>query len=109
MGTASRLVITEYDQPNPLIQPHDVVLDREGNAWYSDFGQMFLGKLDPKTGNVTQYPIPLVKQGWSEGTLDLEFDRDDKTWLPAMYQSTIAKLDRKIEKIPIWTTPKEWC
>jgi len=32
-----------------LIQPHDVVLDRAGNVWYSDFGQMFLGKMDPKT------------------------------------------------------------
>src|SRR5438552_9171835 len=48
-GRSTRVIITEYDLPNPLIQPHDVVLDREGNAWYSDFGQMFLGKMDPKT------------------------------------------------------------
>jgi len=41
-----------------LIQPHDVMLDRAGNVWYSDFGQMFLGKMDPKTGKVTQYSIP---------------------------------------------------
>jgi len=81
----------EYDLPNPLIQPHDVVLDREGNAWYSDFGQMFPGKLDPKTGKVTQYPIPVVKPGWSEGTLDLEIDRDDNPWVGVMYQSAIAK------------------
>ena len=47
------------------IQPHDVMLDHEGNVWYSDFGQMFLGKMDPKTGKVTQYPIPVVKPGWS--------------------------------------------
>src|SRR5947208_9753934 len=69
-GRSTRVIITEYDLPNPLIQPHDVVLDREGNAWYSDFGQMFLGRMDPKTGKVTQYPIPVVKPGWSEGTLD---------------------------------------
>src|SRR6266699_6797164 len=74
-GKSTRVIITEYDLPNPLIQPHDVVLDREGNVWYSDFGQMFLGKMDPKTGKVTQYPIPVVKPGWSEGTLDLEFDK----------------------------------
>src|SRR5881409_2655388 len=43
-GRSTRVIITEYDLPNPLIQPHDVVLDREGNAWYSDFGQMFLGR-----------------------------------------------------------------
>jgi streptogramin lyase len=107
-GRSTHAIITEYDLPNPLIQPHDVVLDRAGNVWYSDFGQMFLGKMDPKTGKVTQYPIPVVKPGWPEGTLDLEFDTDDNPWIGVMYQSAIAKFDRKTEKFQMWTTPKEW-
>ena len=107
-GKSTRVIITEYDLPNPLIQPHDVVLDREGSVWYSDFGQMFLGKMDPKTGKVTQYPIPVVKPGWSEGTLDLEFDKDDNPWVGVMYQSAIAKFDKKSEKFQMWQTPKEW-
>jgi streptogramin lyase len=107
-GKSTRVIITEYDLPNPLIQPHDVVLDREGNVWYSDFGQMFLGKMDPKSGKVTQYPIPVVKPGWSEGTLDLELDKDDNPWVGVMYQSAIAKLDRKTGKFRMWSTPKEW-
>lgn len=107
-GKSTRVIITEYDLPNPLIQPHDVMLDREGNVWYSDFGQMFLGKMDPKTGKVTQYPIPVVKPGWPEGTLDLEFDKDDNPWVGVMYQSAIAKFDKKTEKFRMWTTPKEW-
>ena len=107
-GKSTRVIITEYDLPNPLIQPHDVVLDREGNVWYSDFGQMFLGKMDPKTGKVTQYPIPVVKPGWPEGTLDLEFDKDDNPWVGVMYQSAIAKFDKKTEKFQMWQTPKEW-
>src|SRR5260221_5869128 len=107
-GRSTRVIITEYDLPNPLIQPHDVVLDREGSVWYSDFGQMFLGKMDPKTGKVTQYPIPVVKPGWSEGTLDLEIDRDDNPWVGVMYQSAIAKFDKKSGKFRMWSTPKEW-
>ena len=94
-GKSTHVIITEYDLPNPLIQPHDVMLDRAGNVWYSDFGQMFLGKMDPKTGKVTQYPIPVVKPGWPEGTLDLEFDTDDNPWVGVMYQSAIAKFDRR--------------
>jgi len=108
MGKSTHVIITEYDLPNPLIQPHDVVLDREGNVWFSDFGQMFLGKMDPKTGKVTQYPIPIVKPGFPEGTLDLEFDNDDNPWIGVMYQSAIAKFDRKTEKFQFWSTPKEW-
>ncbi|PYS19573.1 MAG: hypothetical protein DMG11_31530 [Acidobacteria bacterium] len=107
-GKSTHVIITEYDLPNPLIQPHDVMLDREGNVWYSDFGQMFLGKMDPKTGKVTQYPIPVVKAGWPEGTLDLEFDKDDNPWVGVMYQNAIAKFDKKTEKFQMWSTPKEW-
>src|SRR5438445_444086 len=32
-GRSTRVIITEYDLPNPLIQPHDVVLDRAGTPW----------------------------------------------------------------------------
>jgi virginiamycin B lyase len=107
-GKSTHVIITEYDLPNPLIQPHDVMLDREGNVWYSDFGQMFLGKMDAKTGKVTQYPIPIVKPGWPEGTLDLEFDKDDNPWVGVMYQNAIARFDKKTEKFQMWSTPKEW-
>src|SRR5215467_10220949 len=107
-GKSSHVIITEYDLPNPLIQPHDVVLDREGAVWYSDFGQMYLGKMDPKTGKVTQYPIPMVKAGWPVGTLYLELDKDDNPWVGVMYQNAIAKFDKKTEKFQIFQTPKEW-
>ncbi|MBV9970164.1 MAG: hypothetical protein JO228_09285 [Xanthobacteraceae bacterium] len=107
-GKSTHVIITEYDLPDRLIQPHDVALDREGTVWYSDFGQMFLGKMDPKTGKVTQYPIPEVKKGFPVGTLNLEFDRDDNPWVGVMYQSAIAKFDKKTETFKTWSTPKEW-
>jgi virginiamycin B lyase len=107
-GKSTHVIITEYDMPNRLIEPHDVALDHEGNVWYSDFGQMFLGKMDPKTGKVTQYPIPVTKPGYSLGTLDLEIDKNDDPWIGLMYQSAIAKFDRKTAKFETWSTPKEW-
>src|SRR6476660_6385854 len=45
-GRATRVVITEYDLPRETISPHDVVLDADGTAWYSSFGEQFLGRLD---------------------------------------------------------------
>jgi virginiamycin B lyase len=107
-GRSTHVIITEYDLPDPLIEPHDVVLDREGTVWYSDFGQMFLGKMDPKTGKVTQYPIPETKKGWPVGTLDLEIDQDGNPWIGLMYQSAIARFDRKTETFRTWSTPAEW-
>jgi virginiamycin B lyase len=107
-GKSTHVIITEYDMPDKLIEPHDVVLDHEGNVWYSDFGQMFIGEMDPKTGVVTQYPIPVTKPGYSLGALDLEIDQNDNPWVGVMYQSAIAKLDRKTGKFETWSTPKEW-
>ncbi len=107
-GKSTQVVITEYDLPNTMIQPHDVILDQQGNVWYSDFGQQFLGKMDAKTGKVTQYPIPVVKQGWPTGTLDLEADKDGNIWIGVMYQANIAKFDPKTEKFTQWSVPKEW-
>ena len=107
-GRSTHVIITEYDLPSKLIEPHDVVLDHEGNVWYSDFGEMFLGEMDPKTGKVTQYPIPVEKPGYSTGTLDLEIDKDDNPWVGLMYQSAIARFDRKTETFRVWSTPKAW-
>jgi streptogramin lyase len=107
-GKSTQVVITEYDLPNQYIQPHDVILDQNGTVWYSDFGQQFLGKMDAKTGKVTQYPIPVLKPGFSTGTLDLEADKDGNIWVGVMYQANIAKFDPKTEKFTQWSVPKEW-
>ena len=99
---------TEYDLPRSTIEPHDVVVDADGMVWYSDFGALFVGRMDPKTGKVTEYPIPQIKEGFPVGTLDLEFDRDGNLWVGLMYQGGVAKLDRKTGKVQTWSVPKEW-
>ncbi len=107
-GRAARVVITEYDLPRKIAEPHDVVVDSDGMAWYSDFGEQFIGKVDPKTGKVTEYPIPVLKKGFPTGTLDLQLDKDENLWVSLMYQGGIAKFDRKTEKFQIFPLPNEW-
>ena len=107
-GRATRMVVTEYDLPRKTIEPHDVMVDADGMVWYSDFGALFLGKMDPKTGEVTEYPIPKIKDGFPVGTLDLETDRDGNLWVAMMYQGGIAKLDKKTGKVQTWSVPKDW-
>ena len=107
-GKATHEIITEYDLPRKLAMPHDVVMDSEGLVWYSDFGDQFLGRLDPKTGKVTEFPIPVLKKGFPLGTLDLQLDKEQNLWISLMYQGGIAKFDRKSEKFQIYPVPKEW-
>ena len=107
-GRGTRVIVTEYALPRKTIEPHDVIVDSDGMVWYSDFGAMFLGKMDPKTGTVTEYPIPVIKDGFPVGTLDLEADRDGNLWVGLMYQGGVAKLDRKTGTVQTWSVPKEW-
>jgi len=107
-GRATRAIVTEYDLPRKTIEPHDVILDSDDMVWYSDFGALLLGRMDPKTGTVTEFPIPMIKEGFPVGTLDLETDRDGNLWVGLMYQGGVAKLDRKTGKVQTWSVPKEW-
>src|SRR4029077_13667632 len=75
-GRATHVVYTEYDLPRETISPHDVVVDSDGIAWYSSFGEQYLGRLDPKTGKVVEFPVPESKPGFPTGFLRLRTDRD---------------------------------
>jgi virginiamycin B lyase len=107
-GRATRMIVTEYDLPRQVIEPHDVIVDSQGMAWYSNFGEQNIGKLDPKTGKVTEYPVPITKEGWPTGNLALRFDKDQNMWLGLMLQGAIAKFDTKTETFQTWKLPPEW-
>ena len=106
-GRGTRVIYTEYELPRPTIEPHDVVLDAQGNAWYSNFGEQTFGKIDPKTGKHTEYPVPELKKGSPVGMLGLRADKDGNMWLGMMYQGAIAKFDLKTEKFTTWSLPPD--
>ena len=101
-GAATRVIYTEYDLPRETISPHDVIVDGNGTVWYSSFGEQNLGRLDPKTGKVTEFPILEHKPGFPTGGLGLRSDREGNLWLGNMYQATIMKFDRKAETFRFW-------
>jgi virginiamycin B lyase len=106
-GAGTRAIVTEYDLPRANAMPHDVVMDPDGMVWYSDFGSQFLGRLDPKTGKVTDFPVPVLKPDSPKGMLDLEFDKNNDIWIGMMLQAGIAKFDRKTEKFQVWSVPSD--
>jgi streptogramin lyase len=101
-GAATRVIYTQYDLPRETISPHDVIVDGSGMVWYSSFGEQNLGRLDPRTGKVTEFPIPEHKPGFPTGLLGLRSDRDGNLWLGNMYQATIAKFDARSETFKFW-------
>src|SRR5215831_16916239 len=104
-GRATRVVYTEYDLPRDTIEPHDVIVDRDGIAWYSSFGEQYLGRLDPKTGAVKEFSIDVHKPGFPTGLLGLRSDPEGNLWMGNMYQATIVRFDPKTAKFVTWKLP----
>lgn len=107
-GRATRAIVTEYSLPRPEIQPHDVVLDNDGNVWYTDFGELFLGKFDPKKLKLTEFPLKELKPGSPVGNLSLEFDKSGKLWFDMMYQGAIGSIDPASGAVTYYPLPAEW-
>lgn len=106
-GKATHVIITEYKLPRPTIEPHDVVVDKEGIVWFSEFADNALGRLDPKTGKVSEFALPRVKKEDPAGTLNLEMAPDGHLWLSMQFQAAFAEFDRKALKfVKIWQIPK---
>jgi len=93
-GKGTRAIITTYKLPKQTDQPHDVMGDPDGGIYFTYFGDPLLGRLDPKTGEVASYPIPILKEKAAKGALSLYHDHDGNFWVSLMYQAGGAKFDK---------------
>jgi len=107
-GKATKVLITEFDLPRKEAQPHDVVVDADGHVWHSDFGNQIIGELDPKTGKVTDHPIPLLRPDQPKGSLDIELDPEGNFWVGLSYQGGAVKIDRKTKQVTAYPLNAEW-
>ncbi len=107
-GRATRVIITEYDLPDPGRLPHDADLDAQGMIWYNDFRQPLIGRLDPRTGETKEWRMPPLKPGFPEGTLSIEFGPGGYLWIPRFRQGGYTRFDPGTEKFQTWLVPPEY-
>src|SRR3984957_12728293 len=103
-GKSTQAIITTCDLPDGAA-PHDTLLDPAGNVWFTDFQHMFISKLDPKTGKVTRYPVPIAKPGSPTGALMVTMDKDGHIWQAMMGQAEITEVDPKTGRVSTYLAP----
>jgi virginiamycin B lyase len=104
-GRGTRAIYTTYDMPRKETMVHDADFGPDGMVWYTDFGSQYMGMLDPKTGKVTEYKVPILNPGFPEGLMDIRFDKDGNAWMGMMAQGGIAKFDKATQKIITYKIP----
>jgi virginiamycin B lyase len=96
-GVGTRLVVTEYELPRVLLSPHDVSGDSKGNIWFTSHKTRYIGKLDPKTGIINEYALPLTP-GVLPGTHRVFVDKNDIVWLSENWAHHLTRFDPKTEQ-----------
>jgi streptogramin lyase/mono/diheme cytochrome c family protein len=91
-GEATRVVVTEYELPRQLLMLHDAAEDAQGNIWYTSHKTRYVGKLDPRTGIVTEYSLPLTP-GAMPGTHHAVIDKNGIVWLSENWAHQLDRLD----------------
>jgi len=69
---------------------------------------MFIGKFDPTTLKLTEYPIRKFKDKAPTGLLSIEFDHAGKIWFDTMYQGALGSLDPKTGAISYYPLSPEF-
>jgi virginiamycin B lyase len=47
----------EYDIPSPHSEPHELIETPDGSIWFLEFQSNKVGRLEPMTGKITEFPI----------------------------------------------------
>ncbi|MCS4538770.1 MAG: hypothetical protein HYY67_07940 [Thaumarchaeota archaeon] len=95
---------TEYPLPragNASTNPIGIAVDAQGNIWYTQFRTSNMGKFDPKTGNVEQYPTGLI----TGATYGIVPDKEGNIWTVQQRVDRVVKISVKDQTISEFRIP----
>ena len=90
-----------WQAPTPGSRPHDPLAARDGSLWYT--GQManVLGRIDPNTGAVKEFPLKTPHSG-PHGLVE---DRSGNIWYTGNTGALVGRLDPKTGNVTEYRMP----
>src|SRR5437016_8960860 len=92
---ASEVSIEEWDVPTENSRPHDPAVAPDGALWFTEQRANKLGRLDPRTGQMKEFPLRTP----GSGPHGLVADRGGNIWFTAISKGYVGKLDPKTGEI----------
>jgi virginiamycin B lyase len=96
-----KVTMQQWQAPTPGSRPHDPMAARDGSLWYS--GQManVLGRVNPKTGEVKEFPLKTAHSG----PHGLKEDKHGNIWYTGNTAALIGKLNPKTGEVTEYPMP----
>ncbi|HEX2566863.1 MAG TPA: hypothetical protein VHL85_08375 [Burkholderiales bacterium] len=90
-----KVTMQQWAAPTPGSRPHDPLAARDGSLWYT--GQManVLGRVNPKTGEVKEFPLKTAHSG----PHGLKEDKQGNIWYTGNTGALIGKLNPKTGEV----------
>jgi virginiamycin B lyase len=99
---AMKIVYVAYEMPGLNRFSGSAKPERDGNVWIWEYRGHWIGKLDPKTGVITEYSIPNVDQASDHSVV---IAPDGMIWFSEQATDTIGKMDPTTHQITRYREP----
>jgi streptogramin lyase len=84
-----------------LTQPYGIDVNPvDGSIWYAKLMTSQIGRIDPRTLEVTEYDTPMM------GPRRPRFDRNGVLWIPAFDSGGLMSFDTRTRKFETWPLPR---
>lgn len=96
-----KISMKAWQAATPASRPHDPLAAKDGSLWYT--GQMVnaLGRIDPKTGNIKEYPLKTPHSG-PHGLVE---DRSGNIWYTGNAAGLVGKVNPKTGEVTEYKMP----
>ncbi len=104
-------VLHKTDPGNPTktlalpVAPNDLVLDQQGNVWFTEMNADAIGVLHSKTGQITQYFISSPHTIQVLNPYGITIDPQGSIWFTEASSEHLGRLDPKTGIINYYTSP----
>ncbi len=86
----------------PGSRPHDPLAARDGSLWYTGQMASVLGRINPKTGEITEYPLKTPHSG-PHGLVE---DKAGNIWYTGNTSALVGKLNPKTGEVTEYKMPE---
>ena len=94
--------IREWNAPSLGSRPHDPEPGPDGSIWWTGMFANVIGRVNPKTGEIKEFPLKTP----GSGPHGLELDKDGNVWFTANQAAYIGKLDPKTGDVVEYKMPE---
>jgi len=95
----AEIKITEWVTPTLGQRTRDPIEAPDGSIWWTGMWASLVGRLDPKTGAMKEFPLPPTAKPHS-----IVADKEGNIWYTGNSNATVGKLDPKTGKITEYKT-----